>query len=64
MPDWTQKYEFPDGSVYYGPGGHRKWTMTKLGWRLCVHFNSFLHWMALYTPIGRAILRASGRRDI
>ena len=57
-------YCFKDGSIHVGPRGHRKWTMTPMGWDLCVRFNSFLHWAALYTPIGRWILRLCGRTDI
>jgi hypothetical protein len=34
--------------------------MTRMGFDLCVRFNSFLYWLALHTPVGRRILRACG----
>lgn len=50
-------FKFPEGSIWFGPAGHRKMVFTRQGWDWCCRFNSFLHWLALETKIGRLLLR-------
>lgn len=52
-------YEFRDrdGSVMYGPAGHRKASMSRMGWAWCVMFHSNIHWLYFALPgLRRGIL--------
>ena len=43
-----------DGTIIYGPGGYRRETMTRLGWKANLHLTSLLLLFHL-TPLGKLI---------
>lgn len=50
-----------DGTIIYGPGGYRRETMTRLGWKAHLHFTSVLLLFHL-SPIGRLIRKLCRRQ--